>query len=144
MARPQHRTRPGVTYFVTTNTWQRRAWFHKPAAAEIVVHKLFEYRDRHFYLLHRYVVMPDHLHVILTPGETTSLEKAIGMIKGGSSFEIGRLFQTKFPVWHEGFAEHQIRDAADYESHLAYIDMNPVKKGFAERPVDYTFGSAGR
>ena len=144
MARPRHRTHPGATYFVTTNTWQRRDCFRKTAAAEIVVSKLLEYRDRGFYLLHRYVVMPDHLHVIVTPGETTTLEKAVGLIKGGSSFEIGRLFQSKFPVWHEGFTEHQIRDQADYESHVSDIDMNPVKKSLVERPADYTFGSAGQ
>src|SRR5579863_5217742 len=144
MARPQHRTHPGATYFVSSATSQRREWFRKPPAAEILLKKLFEYRDRGFFLLHRYVVIPDHFHIILTPGETTTLEKAVGMIKGGSSFEIRRLFPSKFPVWQEGYTEHQIRDVADYESHVSYIDMNPVRKHLAERPVDYAFGSAGR
>jgi putative transposase len=90
MARPKHRTRPGETYFVTTDTWERRKIFLKSTAAELVEAKLFEYRDKGRYCVHSYVLMPEHFHVLLTPGESTSLEKAIGLIKGGSSFEIGK------------------------------------------------------
>jgi hypothetical protein len=86
--------------------------------------------------------MPDHLHVILTPGATTTLEKAVGLVKGGSSFEIGKIMAMKFPVWHEGFAEHQIRDREDFESHVRYIDSNPVKAGLASRPEEYLHCSA--
>ncbi len=64
MARPKHRTRPGATYFLTTNAWERRALFHKPEAAKIVERKIFEYRGQGFILVHAYVIMPDHLHVI--------------------------------------------------------------------------------
>jgi len=141
MARPKHRTKPGATYFVTTDTWQKRELFRKPAAAEIVEAKLFEYRDKGFYFVHRYVVMPNHLHIILTPGRTTTLEKTVGLVKGGSSFDIGKAFAMKFPVWHEGFAEHQIRDWEDYESHVRYIDSNPVKAGLVREPGEYPYCS---
>ena len=97
MARPKHRTEPGGTYFVTTNTWQRRAVFRKPEWADIVERKVFEHRERGEYLVHRYVIMPDHLHVILTPGCSTTLERAAQLIKGGSSDDIGRAFQTHLP-----------------------------------------------
>ena len=56
MARPKHRTEPGGTYFVTTNTWQRRAVFRKPEWADIVERKVFEHRERGEYLVHRYVI----------------------------------------------------------------------------------------
>jgi len=105
--------------------------------AEIVELKLFEYRDKGYYLVHRFVVMPDHRHVILTPGTTTTLEKAMGLIKGGSSFDIGKTVAMKFPVWHEGFAEHLIRDQNDYDTHVRYIDLNPVKAGLTREPGEY-------
>ena len=116
--------------------------FTKPDWAEMVERKIFEYRDKGEYLVHRYVVMPDHLHVILTPGPKTTLERAMQLIKGGSSHDIGASFSTKFPVWQPGFSEHLIRDQADYDSHVRYIDMNPVKQGLAARPEDYVFCSA--
>jgi putative transposase len=78
---------PGV-YFVTTDTWQRRRLFLKPEPAEILIEQLNDCRDRGFFKLHAFVIMPDHWHLLLTPGEDTSLEKAVQMIKGGSSFRI--------------------------------------------------------
>ena len=141
MARPKHRTKRGETYFVTTDTWERRKIFLKGTAAEIVEVKLFEYRDKGHYCVHHYVVMPEHFHALLTPGETTSLEKAIGLIKGGSSFGIGKALRMRFPVWHEGFTEHGIRDAEDYETHVRYIQSNPVKAGLVKEPKDYPYCS---
>ena len=86
--------------------------------------------------------MPDHLHVILTPGKTTTLEKSVQLIKGGSSHEIGKRPSMRFPVWQAGFTEHQIRDEADLDVHLKYIDQNPVKAGLVAASEEYPYGSA--
>ncbi len=142
MARPKHRTKPATTYFVTTDTWQRHALFRNYTAATIVEEKIFAYRDQGFYFVHGYVVMPEHLHLILTPRGGTTLERAVQLIKGGSSREIGIRLRAKLPVWHAGFTEHQIRDQADYQTHVRYTDMNPVKKGLAAEPAEYLFCSA--
>jgi putative transposase len=116
--------------------------FRKPEWADIVERKVFEHREKGEYLVHRYVIMPDHLHVILTPGASTTLERATQLIKGGSSYDIGQAFQIRFPVWQPGFTEHLIRDGADYESHVHYIDANPIEKSLAERAEEYQFCSA--
>ncbi len=143
MARAKHRTKPGGTYFITTETWQRRPIFRNSAAAGIVPKKTLEYRDRGFFLVHAYVVMPDHMHVILTPGQTTTLEKAVQLIKGGSSREIKKTLRARFPVWHTGFTEHQIVDEDDFDRHVRYIHQNPVAARLANCPEDYPFSSAG-
>jgi REP element-mobilizing transposase RayT len=116
--------------------------FRKPEWADIVERKLFEHREKGEYLVHRYVIMPDHLHAILTPDSSITLERAAQLIKGGSSYDIGRAFQPRFPVWQPGFTQHLIRDRSDYESHVRYIDANPLAKGLAERPEEYPFCSA--
>jgi putative transposase len=113
--------------------------FPKVEWADIVERKVFEHRDKGEYLVHRYVIMPDHLHVMLTPGSGTTLERAAQLIKGGSSYDIGRTFQTRFHVWRPGFTQHLIRNLADYESHVRYIDANPAMKGLEERPNEYQF-----
>ena len=90
--------------------------------------------------------MPDHLHILLTPGQMTTLEKSVQLIKGGSSHEIGKRPSMRFPVWQAGFSpEHQIRDEADLDVHLKYIDQNPVKAGLGSRhrreyPLRISFG----
>jgi putative transposase len=110
--------------------------------ASIVEEAIFHYRDQGNHFVHRHVVMPDHLHLILTPGETMTLEKAVQLIKGGSSREIGKRPGMRFPVSHAGFTEHQIRDQRDFDSHVRYIDENPVKTRLAGKPEDYSHGSA--
>ena len=84
----------------------------------MVERKILEHRQKGEYLVHRHVIMPGHLHVILTPGPDTTLERAAQLIKGGSSYDIGRTFQTRFPVWQPGFTQHLIRNRADYELSL--------------------------
>ena len=101
-----------------------------------------DYRDKHCYQLHGFVVMPDHIHLIVTPGEGYSLEKAVQMVKGGSSRMIGKEFDTRFPIWQKGFHEHWIRSEEDYRTRKKYIEQNPVKAGLAVRASEYPYSSA--
>lgn len=48
-----------------------------PEVAEILLQTLFQYRDQKAYELHEFVLMPDHLHLLLTPNETASLETSV-------------------------------------------------------------------
>jgi putative transposase len=142
MGRLEHRTSPACTYFVTTKTWQNRTLFKVAEVADTVVGRIFECRDNGVYLLHEFVVMPDHLHLLLTPGDTTTLEKAMQLIKGGSSFNIHQLRSHAMQVWLPGFHDWTIRDSADYEAKREYIWMNPVRARLVERPEDWPYGSA--
>jgi putative transposase len=139
---PTHRTAPACTYFVTTKTWQNRPLFHASDLAEILVRRIITCRDQAAYLLHEFVVMPDHLHVMLTPTEATTLEKALQLIKGGSSHEIHKLHGHKIQIWQAGFHDWTIRDSADYAAKGEYIWMNPVRARLAERAPDWLYGSA--
>ncbi len=141
MGRLTHRTAPGCTYFVTTKTWENRAIFQVEENANILIQCMLEYRDRGAYLLHEFVVMPNHLHLLLTPGGDTSLEKAIGLIKGGSSHEIHRQRANKIQIWSSGFHEATIRDPHDFEARRTYIRMNPVEAGLVARPEDWAYSS---
>jgi putative transposase len=132
---------PGI-YFVTTDTWQRQRIFIQPRAAEIVIDQLLDCRERGFFKLHAFALMPEHLHVLITPNRETSLEKAVQMIKGGSAFRIGKELNSRFPVWHTGFHDRWIRDAKEYRIRKQYIEQNPVKARLAETPSDYALGSA--
>jgi putative transposase len=131
-------------YFVTTDTWQRRALFVNQAMGKMVVEQIVDCRDRGFYKLHAFVVMPDHLHVLLTLGESTTVEKAMQMIKGGSSHRMGQDRSKAFPVWHSGFHDRWMRNAAEYRECKLYIEQNPVVAKMVERAEDYGLSSASR
>ena len=142
MSRLIHRVKQPGVYFVTTDTWQRRPIFQKPEPARILVEQLIECRDRGFYKLHSFTVMPEHLHILLTPGEQSSLEKAMMMIKGGASHRIKKELLYQSPIWMERFHDRWIRDLTEYRLRKQYIEQNPVKAGFAARAADYPLGSA--
>ncbi len=144
MGRIARRVRQAGVYFVTTDTWQKHPLFINTALANIVVEQILSCRDRGFYKLHAFAVIPDHLHVLLTPGESTTIEKAIQMIKGGSAHRIGLERPNKFPIWHAGFHDRWMRNAEEYRRSKKYIEQNPVEAKLVDRPEDYVFSSASR
>ncbi len=141
MSTPGHRAVPGASYFVTTKCWEGRSLFQVTEVAEMLLNTLFHYRDSGAYLLHEFVIMPDHLHLMLTPNAETSLEKAVQLIKGGSSHRIHKERGGKMEMWQVGFHDWTIRDLEDWKAN--YIHMNPVKARLCERPEDWAYSSAG-
>jgi len=142
MGRLRHRTAPGWTYFVTTKTWQNRALFQVPENTRILIECMLRHRDGGAYLLHEFVVMPNHLHLILTPSAETTLEKAMMLIKGGSSHEIHRQRGIGSQLWASGFHETSIRDRDDYLKKSAYIRNNPVDAHLVSRAEEWPHASA--
>ncbi len=142
MGKLTHRTAPGCSYFVTTKTWQSREIFRVKENAEILVQCILNYRDGGAYLLHEFVVMPNHLHLLLTPADDTSLEKAMQLIKGGSSHEIHRQRGHKMEIWQPGFHESTVRNADDFQARRSYIHSNPVAAHLVREPADWPYSSA--
>ena len=82
------------TYAITILTHQRHRIFQRTANAELMIETLFRRRDQGRFLLHAFVVMPDHIHVLIAPSESTA--KAIQFIKGGFSFAVRKHSPAKF------------------------------------------------
>jgi putative transposase len=129
---------------VTSRTWQGRAIFSVAPPCEIFIESLLHYRDGGSYLLHEFVLMPDQFHVLLTPSQSISIERAVQFVKGGSAKVIRERLAFHFPVWQRGFSDHRIRDAADFEAHARYLAQNPVKRRLASKPEEYRWSSASR
>lgn len=142
MSKLAHRVLPGSTYFVTTSTWERRELFRVQEVAEILARRIITCRDKGAYQLHEFVVMLNHFHLLMTPGETATLEKAMQLIKGGSSHEIHAQRGHRMEIWQVGFHDWTIRDGEDYRAKVRYIHMNPVQARLVEKPEDWPFGSA--
>jgi putative transposase len=138
MAIPTRSTHPG-TYFVTSATYNRRRLFQVHANAALFLETLQHYRREGHYRLHAFVVMPDHIHLLLTPQDVT-LERAVQLIKGAFS----RKLPSKFPIWQRGFINHRIRDRADFITHREYIHHNPTRACLVQQPEDFEFSSAFR
>jgi putative transposase len=124
---------------VTSRTFEDRRLFQVEAKARIFLETLQHYRAQGRYKLHAFVVMPDHIHLLITPQEIT-IERAVGLIKGGFSHHLG----STFPVWQKSFHERRMRDAEEFIMRREYIHQNPVRGHLVARAEDYPFSSAFR
>jgi putative transposase len=132
-------TNNSQTYFVTSKTWEGRALFRAEPWARLFFKALLSYQGK-AYLLHEFVLMPDHFHLLITP--ELALERAVQYIKGGFSYRAKKELQANIEIWQRGFSDHRIRDAEDYEKHVHYIQLNPVKKYLCDAPSAYPYCSA--
>jgi putative transposase len=93
-------------------------------------------------VVHDFVVMPTHVHILMTVPGDMSLEKAMQLIKGGFSFRAKKELGFQGEIWQRGFSDVRIVDEQSFQLHREYIDKNPVKAGLANSPEDYPYGSA--
>jgi putative transposase len=140
---PRDRASAGSdTYFLTATTWQNRSLFQSEGLAELFLVVLYEYRRQGKYLLHEFVLMPNHSHLLLTLIPPTTVARAMQFIKGGFSHRAGQEPSRNLEIWQRGYIDHRIRDAADYAQHREYIHRNPVRAALVTSPEEYRYSSA--
>jgi putative transposase len=114
--------------------------FRTQTFAELFVEVLGQYRQSS-YMLHEFVLMPDHFHLLITPGE--ALERAVQKIKGGFSFRVKKELGSNAEIWQRGFSDHRIRDWEDYRQHRKYIYSNPARAALRVDTGEYPYCSYG-
>lgn len=128
------------TYFITASTYQKMSLFQTDRMAALFLDVLYHYRKQGKYLLHEFVLMPDHLHLLITP-ESITLERALQLIKGGFSYRAKKELCFMREIWQTSFHDRRVRDAEEYEGFRRYIHENPVKRGLCSEPEGYPYGS---
>jgi putative transposase len=109
--------------------------------ANLLIDVLRSYMRAKKFAVHEFVVMPNHVHILLTiPGEL-SLEKAMQLIKGNFSFRAQKELGFPGAVWQPGYSDVRITDEQGFAQHRDYIHNNPVKAHLASMPDRYPFGS---
>ena len=140
MAAPRRGNTGFSCYFITASTFQKRNILQSDRMAGLFVDVLLHYRGQAKYLLHEFVVMPDHFHLLITPRE--SLERAMQLIKGGFSFRAKKELGFMHEIWQPSFYDRRVRDAEEYFAFRKYIRENAPKRGLAVKPEDYGYSSA--
>ena len=130
------------TFFVSSQTAGGRALLQSERSAMLFIDVLRSYATAKKFVVHDFVVMPTHFHLLLTVDKGMSVEKAVQLVKGNFSYrakkELGRLSE----VWQRGFSEVRVLDRASFLKHREYIENNPVKAGLVDTPEKYPYGSA--
>jgi putative transposase len=77
--------RPEQTFFITASTFQKRFLLQGKVLAEMFVSTMLAYRDQSKFSVHAFVVMPNHIHLLITPAPDSTLERSVQLIRGGFS-----------------------------------------------------------
>lgn len=112
-----------------------------PVGAQIVQNALRFHHHRLYELL-SWVVMPNHVHVLLLPDTSTKLSQIMHSIKSFTASELNRMLGGTGRVWQPEYFDRIIRDPSHFEATVSYIEWNPVKAGLAVHPADYPYSSA--
>ena len=116
-------------------------WLKKPEIADLVIAALKRVEEERLCRLHEYVVMPNHVHALLTA--IAALERLTFLIKGRAARQANIfLGRTGKPFWQNESFDHWIRNAAEFERVQHYIHKNPVKAGLAASPSEWPWSSA--
>jgi REP element-mobilizing transposase RayT len=110
---------------VTTNTHARLPLFRDATLATVVLQNLEFYRERLDFSLNAFVVMPDHLHLLLIPRETW-LSDIMRSLKSFSAKQIIDAVGTQGPIWQSRFHDRAIRSEDQFLAAIEYIHQNPV------------------
>jgi len=117
-------------------------WLADPELADYAEYPIWRSADLGRFVLHAYVVMPNHVHILLDP--CLPLAKISGVIKGVSARDAnGALGRTGKPFWQDESFDHWVRSSAEFERIRYYIEWNPVRAGLVARPQDWKWSSAG-
>ena len=100
------------------------------------------YRDQRMYHLHAFVVMPNHVHLLMTP--LVAASQAMQSLKRFTAREGNRILGlTGQPFWQDESYDRLVRNATEFERIWHYIEMNPVQAGLAATPGEFQWSSAG-
>lgn len=128
-------------------------WLKRPDISSVVINRI-RTADGKAYELLAYCIMPNHVHLVVdtanqldgiqleevvTPDNYQQLYKTVGLIKGGSAFEVNRLLNRKGPFWQSESYDHYVRDAAELKRIINYVLQNPVKAGLVVDWQDWPY-----
>jgi putative transposase len=85
-----------------------------------------------------YVVMPEHVHLLLSEPARGILAEALKSLKQGMS---RRLIGDAEHFWQKRYYDHNVRTAQSFRNKLRYMHRNPVKRGLVARPEDWPWSS---
>jgi putative transposase len=114
------------THAITILTHHRRSLFTRTANADLLLETLFRHRTQNRYQLHAFAIMPDHMHVLITPSPEHALPRCIQFLKGSFSHAIREQYEGE--VWHPGHYEHRVRNPEDFLNQKSYIAQNPTRR----------------
>ncbi len=157
MRKIKHYTTQGHAHFITLVINKRMSVFLNSETARKAIQAIEFYQKNLFFKILGYVIMPDHIHLIVWPEGKKTLEEFVRDFKKYLAQEIlhrvTSLEKTKillerpqkrnhrFQIWQKGYYDFNIYNQETLNEKLSYMHNNPVRKRLVENPEDYPYSS---
>ena len=128
----------GQSHFITFCCYHRRKLLTSPTSMRVFELALERVRRTFGLRIYAYVVMPEHVHVLLSEPDRQTLADALKSLKQGVS---RRLIENAEHFWQKRYYDFNIRDYPQFMEKLRYIHRNPVRAELCERPEDWAWSS---
>lgn len=130
---------PGQVYLATMATIARQPWFARWPVAAAVARELGARRLWRGNSPHAWVLMPDHMHILLTLGSDESLSHLMARVKAVSARTARSVMKSDDRTWANAFHDHALRRDEQVAVAAQYIIDNPVRAGLAENRWQWPF-----
>jgi REP element-mobilizing transposase RayT len=119
-------------------------YLKRPEVAKMIIDALKYHSEiMGHYELHHFVVMANHVHVLVTP--RVAVSKLMQSLKRHTAREGNRLVGVRgLPFWQEERYDRLVRDAEEFHKIASYVEMNPVRAGLVAAPEEFPWSSAGK
>ena len=132
----------GSAYHITSRTNDRTRAFDRNLGRRIMILILEGAKEKFGFKLHNFCIMPNHVHLLITPAKGTNLSRIIQWLKTNSAKRWNCIHGSSDHLWGERFFSRPIKDMIDYFHVYNYIDQNPLKAGLAVNPWDWKASGA--
>jgi putative transposase len=123
----------GAVFFVSVNCIEKgQNLLCTPSVAEVIAESFRFYHDRGNWFAHLLMVMPDHVHALMSFPREQSMRSVLSKWKEFVAKKTG-------VRWQRDFFDHRLRTDEDYTEKAHYIRMNPVRKRLVTRPEDWVY-----
>jgi putative transposase len=115
--------------------------FRRAELKDIFASSLEQMRQRYHFRVFGYVVMPEHVHLLISEPRGALISVAIQALKISVSRKAAKYGAS--PFWQKRYYDHNVRDHESFVEKLRYIHRNPVKRGLCSKPQDWAWSSFG-
>ena len=119
------------------NQYHRQPFFNNAARFELFIRCLEEMRRRFTLCLYAYVVMPEHVHLLLSEPKAAVLAEALHFLKLSFTKRLG----AAGSFWQKRYYDRNVRDHREFVVKIGYIHRNPVKRGLVRSPEEWKWSS---
>jgi putative transposase len=158
MTKLRHYDNLGTARFITFSCHKRLHLLRDPDVINSILEEIDAARNIHNFALLAYVIMPNHVHLVIHPRAECKMGRVIGEIKSKAAKKIMPVFKARYPeyaeklrierdgegrlvLWQRRCFDHNCRTPEDVKEKIDYCHKNPIRAGLVSDPAEYKWSS---